>query len=405
MRTQPIAFVSCLFLIAMSGQAQPSSSRDSGRVRIVTSSSPSWKDSQRLRLDSAPVLRIGDQPGAPYELSRVAGAARLSDGRIVVLDGGSLQLRFFDSAGRFVKAAAGKGHGPGELSRVDGFYHPGGDTIAVADGITQVIFYDAAGKPLFAASSSNGTSRSSRPQVPIAVLTGGSVVVMPLLDPLPRSKGDRWIERQLVSIIARGDSVRSIGVLPVAVVEMAPPPMLPWFSAPLSAAAGADAVFIGIGTEYSIQVYDYNGRLTRIIRRRWTPIRITRADIDSFVADWGQRWIKTTGPEAERQREEMRHEPYADTVPAFSQFIVSRSGDLWVRTPHLADAPLVGRLNSLPMIPSTWSVFDAKGRWLGDVTMPARFKPFEIGSDYVLGLFRDEDGVDTVVEYRLRSGG
>jgi hypothetical protein len=46
-------------------------------------------------------------------------------------------------------------------------------------------------------------------------------------------------------------------------------------------------------------------------------------------------------------------------------------------------------------------VFDAGGRWLGDVAMPARFVPLEIGADYVLGRSRDADGVVRAVMYRL----
>jgi hypothetical protein len=46
-------------------------------------------------------------------------------------------------------------------------------------------------------------------------------------------------------------------------------------------------------------------------------------------------------------------------------------------------------------------VFDAGGRWLCDVTMPAHFTPMEIGADYVLGVASDADGVETVVRYGL----
>ena len=47
---------------------------------------------------------------------------------------------------------------------------------------------------------------------------------------------------------------------------------------------------------------------------------------------------------------------------------------------------------------------DAAGRWLCDVTMPARFAPKEIGADYVLGVARDDDNVEAVVMYRLLGG-
>lgn len=62
------------------------------------------------------------------------------------------------------------------------------------------------------------------------------------------------------------------------------------------------------------------------------------------------------------------------------------------------DAP---RLAGLPTVPSKWSVFDAGGRWLGDVAMPPRMIPLEIGADYILGRSLDADDVPHAVMYRL----
>ena len=83
-----------------------------------------------------------------------------------------------------------------------------------------------------------------------------------------------------------------------------------------------------------------------------------------------------------------------------SQFIVDRSGRLWVREAHWQDAIGAGSLTDLPAVPSAWSVFDVRGRWLGDVRMPANFQAFEIGDDYVAGKART-NGVNQVVIYSL----
>jgi hypothetical protein len=131
---------------------------------------------------------------------------------------------------------------------------------------------------------------------------------------------------------------------------------------------------------------------------------VTQRDINGFVTEWSKRWIKETGAEAERRKADLRHDPYAETVPAFSQFIVDRAARLWVREAHVADAAWAGALSGLPLVPSVWSVFDGTGRWLCDVTMPARFLPKEIGRDYVLGVARDADDGETVVMYRLIGG-
>jgi hypothetical protein len=69
--------------------------------------------------------------------------------------------------------------------------------------------------------------------------------------------------------------------------------------------------------------------------------------------------------------------------------------------PNIADAAADGSFGYQPLVPSIWNVFDRQGRWTGDVTMPARFLPTEIGADYVLGIARDADNVETVVMYRV----
>ena len=46
-------------------------------------------------------------------------------------------------------------------------------------------------------------------------------------------------------------------------------------------------------------------------------------------------------------------------------------------------------------------VFDPGGRWLGVVELPTRLVPTEIGDGYVLGVWIDAFGVQTVRRYPL----
>jgi hypothetical protein len=48
-----------------------------------------------------------------------------------------------------------------------------------------------------------------------------------------------------------------------------------------------------------------------------------------------------------------------------------------------------------------WEVFDDQGRYLGVLTMPARFAPMRIEGDALWGVQRDELDVPSVVRYRL----
>ena len=92
--------------------------RDSAGVTIVENVRGSWSEAQSWRLSPEPAVDIGVLEGAPeYQLFRVGGALRLDDGRIVVANGGTGELRFYDEAGSYLSASGRKGEGPGEFKR------------------------------------------------------------------------------------------------------------------------------------------------------------------------------------------------------------------------------------------------------------------------------------------------
>ena len=375
--------------------------------RIVENPRPTWKPDEALRLAPTPTLVVGTQAGEIYEFYRVAGAARLTDGRIVVADGGSLSLRFFDSTGSFIESVGGRGEGPGEFQAMTFFSVVQGDTLVAGHFMRELSYFTGTGQYLERRVSPNPPMRiATELRVTVATLDGSgtrAIAAMPI-EP-KRGTGNRWVDSVPVTIVnGRNVEVRALGMLPGMELAMDDgDPRQPRFGATATFASDGKLLYIGLGAEYAIRVYTQQGRLSHIIRRAWTPVRVTKADIDAYVTEWGKRWIRATGAEAEAQRSSMREDPYAATVPAFSQFIADRVGRLWVREAHLADAPGAGALNTTPLVPSIWSVFDPAGRWLGDVTMPARFQPRDIGADYVLGTVMDEDGVESIALHRLEA--
>ena len=162
----------------------------------------------------------------------------------------------------------------------------------------------------------------------------------------------------------------------------------------------ADRFFAGFGDRYAIRVYSATGTLQSIIRRAWTPTPVTAAEWERWVVEWSKLWVEETGAEREKAIQKVRASPYAETLPAFSQLLVDRTGKLWVREAHWQDAIAAGSLTDPPAVESVWSVFDAGGVWLGDVKMPAGFQPYDIGADYVAGKARLND-VNQVVIYSL----
>ncbi|MBK7596337.1 MAG: hypothetical protein IPJ11_14120 [Gemmatimonadetes bacterium] len=399
---RPVLLLLLISILAGSATAQS--------PRIIDNPRPTWKPGEALALSAAPTLVIGADGGPDYELSRVRGAARLGDGRIVVADGGSLALRFYDAAGRYVKSAGGKGGGPGEFEQLESFWRVRGDTL-VAGSLMRgdLSYFTGDGKYLHRLPSTpppgppGGASSTGMPFT-LVPLDGGGLRVSAMMPMGRQTAGNpRSVDSFPVAVVDRRQvETRRIGALPMMEVALHEGEYgSPWFGAKAAYAVDATRFYVGLGTAYSISVYTRDGTLSHTIRRAWSPRRVTKADVDSYMTEWGKRWIKSKGAQAEKERAELRNDRYATTVPAFSQFIADGTGRLWVREAHLADAPGAGQLNTTPLVPSTWSVFDPAGRWLGDVTMPARFLPRDIGTDYVLGVALDDDNVETVVMYRL----
>ncbi len=352
-------------LIALAG-AMPASAQTTDS-RVIENLRPSWTPSEQLRLSTSPTLVIGLRAGAEYEFGRIAGAARFTDGRIAVGDGSTTQVRFFDSRGTFLSALGRKGQGPGELPGLSMMQWLPGDVLAV--GSAEVVsLFSSAGKLI---------GRIDLYHAPLPMAEGEKRIVAVLPDGKalvgnirqwrqtghPPKTGLRWTDS--VHLVVLGPANRltaTLGNFPARVMEWGKDYDLfsPAFAPSGSYASNASRLYIGFGAEYIIRVFTAAGRPEFTINRQWTPRRVDGV-----------------------------------TLPAYNRMLADRSGNLWVRAENTPQA--AARASS----PSHWSVFSAEGRWLGDVSMPGRFIPTDIGPGYVLGVSRDADDVESVALYGL----
>lgn len=89
--------------------------RDSAGITIVENSDPAWAPGASWTVDTAALVTIGgDELDPLYDLGQVTGALRLSDGRIVVANGATSEIRWYDGEGQHLATAGRKGQGPGE---------------------------------------------------------------------------------------------------------------------------------------------------------------------------------------------------------------------------------------------------------------------------------------------------
>ncbi len=217
------------------------------------------------------------------------------------------------------------------------------------------------------------------------------------------SGAQQWIDSSALFLVnAAGTVVRSLGTMPMAVFvagESHPSPLD--FGPEAQHASSARSLFVGFSDQYAIRSYNADWKLERIVRRAWTPRRFTREDIDTYVDGWMQMWSEKTGAERAAEHAEMRGASYPAYLPAHGTMLATPSGELWVREPDLTGAPGCWCVSGASSVPSSWSVFDPAGRWLGNVSMPARMTPLEIGADYVLGRSRDANKVTHAVMYHI----
>ncbi len=402
-RTRCLSLVSVLCCAASPASAQ--ATRDSAGVRIIDNVKPVWVPGHEWRLSEKPTLDIGGGTGADHQLGRIAGVTRLSDGRVIVADQSALQLKFYDASGRHLTSVGGKGQGPGEFRDFTTITKLAGDSIAVEMPRMATIF---APSGAFVRNVRFGPFPEGALQIPFVMALGrfdnGTAVVMDYPQGQRGPAGARqWVDSSALFLVDRaGTVIRPLGKAPVVVFVAGPTRPSPIVFGPEAPhAASGRAIYLGFSDQYAIRVYDSDWKLERIIRRAWTPRPLTGRDLDAYVDGWMQMWSKKTGAERQAEHKEMREKTYPEFLPAYSAILATPTGEIWVREPDLTGAPGCWCLAGLSTVPSKWSVFDAGGRWLGDVAMPPRMIPLEIGADYVLGRSRDADDAPHAVMYRL----
>lgn len=349
-------------------------------------------------ISTAPTVTIGATDGDErYELYRVFGARKLSDGRIAVVNQGSQQIRFYDQDGQFVSQSGRAGEGPGEFR--DAFYLSilPGDTIWVGDYRPwRFLVFDRNGNWV-------RTTKAEPPYINTAfssVLDDGRFIIA--ARPFPSGPGTQFEPVYLTVAIhgPDGSLIDTIGSYPNGRrgrLESDPSALTlyPMFESFALASATGTAVAIAHTSqpEYSILTVGDTVQVVKIVR--WTT---------------GDRTIPASEIEAERRRIAQRYEdldaamrrrlveplvsvdrPIADQFPAFASLVAGRDGRIWVREYARPTVPE----------PHHWLAFDADGRFQCRATIPAFDEILEFGSDYVLVEDADDLGVERVFQYAL----
>ena len=372
-----------------------SQTRDSAGILITENARPA--DGSRLgwRIGPEPTVTIGAVEGEdPYLFQWVGSAFRISDGRIVVANGGTDEIRVFTATGTHLLSWGGRGQGPGDFVNLSmAGPWPGDSIVAWHSGNYGVSFFDDRGR--FGHSFGlRGDPNQPRRRRPVAVRPDGTIVTV---------RGERERATMVEILDGEGGLHGSVGRQPNREEIIARRPdghtetVPAAYSRELVTVAWGDLVIASPNKPYEIKAFRADGTLARIVRREHVPVVPMEADRQVFLD--GRKAVYRTGVSAstgESTPEALLEEliwPFlesftlAEHFPAFSTVLADAAGHLWVRE---YDLPREERPAPL------WTVFDPEGRVLGFVETPAGLDILQIGEDFILGRVKDEFEVEYV---------
>lgn len=347
--------------------------RDSAGVTIVQSSAPQWSPGAEWRIGD--IVTELEQ----LELSGVIGGVRLNDGTMVAAEEGGSRLLLFRSDGTLMRSVGRGGDGPGEFRLLQAIGRAGDDTVWVYDfSLARLSRFDAGGELLDIVRLT--------PPLPSALAIGNlpdASLILTSQWRTGRARNAVGLMRDTVAVLryVAGTLTDTVGtVAGREFVQYAEPGGRMVMAAAIlprrtSATVWRELVVLGDQIDHELRVVGADGVLRQLIRWSGPDLSLTSADVAAWVTDR----IKAAHP---GQREGLQalyaNGPVPTRRPSYGQLLADATGHLWV-----AEYPVTGEEAI------RWDVFDTDGVWLGAVRAPDRFRPLDIGSEWILGVGRD----------------
>lgn len=378
--------------------------RDSGGVEIIEHPAGYEATLPRWDVVAKPLVDIGEREEPGHDLHQVGGAVRLRDGRIVVVNRGSTELRVFDSTGTYLHAIGRRGQGPGEFMSPGTLQRLPGDSLIVFDTqLRRASLFSPSGQ-LVSAASVMAHQRDSSYVLASARLDDGHYLgtEYPIRDYQETAGPVRRESFALVILDASGVVLDTLAVIPGYESYPAtgreggkdfPTIKSVQFGRMSVYVTDGNRIHVGTNETEGIRVYAVDGTLRRIIRSATPPEPVTPAHREQRITDNLAR-IARQGVSEQIKGEWRKNEEdarFAEVFPYYERFLVGSDGALWVELPRRFEDE--GR---------RYVVYDSTGRALATVTSVDRVRPYDVGPDLLVGLWRDPDEVNHVRVYRVK---
>lgn len=343
-----------------------------------------WRLAGRPRLDLG-----GDGADSNTSFSRVQAAFRLRDGRIAIAEFNSPPtIRYFSAEGRFLMQVGRQGGGPGEFQAISAVFRTPEDSLVVYDPWqARLTWLTPAGK--VGRQVSGARSGTSMRHVLLGRFTDGTFLGRnniigradrgPVRDtrPGPRRDSIPWLriseDGSVLDTLVRapGEVYDTPNASTFRIFRFTPRPAV---------LASGDRLYLGTGEQYRVTAFDLRGRVLGTFTKAFRPAKVTAAALTALEEETLN--ALPASMQTAQARTRSRALPSMETLPAHDRFLFrDPEGNLWVQDFTVPGASRV-----------TWSVFAEDGRFRGTVHFPSRFRLLEVGSDYVLGSWPDDDG-------------
>ncbi len=346
-------------------------------------------------VDQDPLVRLGTGTRPGHDFYRVRGAVRLDDGTIVVADGSSRELRFFDGLGGLVRTVGRRGAGPGEFEEMEyGLGRLTGDTLVALDrALRRVTRVSPAGVVV----DTRLLPDSDFGQRPSLTVQASGVLVAGLSPPSDPTIRGVYRVRTVVAILdpitMRADTVGTIdGPETVRASEGSRSHTIlrPYGRDPTLAAAGDSMVFVG----------DTGDRIVSVMKRGQTGLRavgtIEVPEAPGPVTSAHRKAVLDRYQSTPSRAATLRaigDMPFPRQLPAYKGILSDRLGLLWIQA-----YPALGQTNA------KWWVFDPSGPLVGILENPPEGRILEIGPGHILTVRLAADDTEVVELYALRRG-
>lgn len=313
------------------------------------------------------------------------------DSLLVVPVGGDGTLRAFGPDGELLRSLGGSGEGPGEFRRLAAAW-PRGDAIEAFDpDLGRVTRFTPAGSTdvVSLASGPPAQSAAARPLADGWVLYGVESGGMGRRDTVAvHHFGSDGSHRGVITRVEGFSRYRTE-------FYGGPDPLSP--KSVLAVRHGL--VYVGETLTPRIRVLSPDGELRREIT--WEPDSLPAPE-EAFATVVEAAAAGAEEGRAETVRKQLGSFPVPDRVSAFWGLLVDEEGFVWVERYDPSRHSLQLGAGTGPGAGGEWLILTPAGERAGTVRMPEGLTPVRVTGDAVVGIHRDELGVERVRVHGLR---